>query len=185
MKTPAKSRYSVGADSYRAVVQTLREVQDDLDRPWSLESMAQRAGYDPFHFAHAFRAIVGEAPLLYVRSLRLERAAHDLVFSPEKDLVAIGLEAGYSSSEAFRRAFVKAFNVAPSVIRKNAPTTTALASLSSRTERPAVLRPAPSLRSDRFWWAISSNPQQCPNCASKPAGSLGGLPRSTLYTVEP
>lgn len=117
-KRPRRAEYPVGGATSRAVVEVLRELQDSLDEPWTVDAMARRAGYGVSHFAHAFQAIVGVSPLLYLRSLRLERAAHDLVFTPEKDLFTIGRDAGYASSEAFRRAFVKAFGRAPSAIRR-------------------------------------------------------------------
>jgi len=96
-------------------------VQDALDAPWTLSSMAAMAGYEEHHFAHVFADELGQPPLRYVRGLRLERAAHDLTFSPEKSLDAVGTEAGYASYEAFRRAFVRHFGVAPGAARQRPP----------------------------------------------------------------
>jgi AraC-like DNA-binding protein len=93
-------------------------VQDSLDSPWTLSSMAAMAGYEVHHFAHAFTAAIGQPPRRYVRGLRLERAAHELTFSPEKGLPAVATEAGYSSYEAFRRAFVREFGVPPGAARR-------------------------------------------------------------------
>ncbi|MBL8971567.1 MAG: AraC family transcriptional regulator [Myxococcales bacterium] len=109
--------YAMGPEARVAVMTLLRELQDALDEPWTLAAMAARAGYDPFHFARGFVQVVGQPPLRYLRGLRLERAAHELVFAPEKRLIDIGVAAGYASSEAFRRAFVRAFGVAPAVMR--------------------------------------------------------------------
>ncbi len=153
-------------DAFRAVVHTLREVQDDLDRPWTLDGMARRAGYDAFHFAHAFRTIAGKSPLLYLRELRLERAAHDLVYIPDKPLTEIGREAGYRSSEAFRRAFVRAFGIPPTGVRAKRRRTRHAAHTAPRLRDVAAILPsgvsrppqlvrfgpmhAASLKADRF-----------------------------------
>lgn len=110
--------YAVSPEARVALATLLLELQDSLDEPWTLESMAARAGYDASHFARAFQTVVGQPPLRWLRTLRLERAAHDLVFAAGKDLQAIGLEAGYASHEAFRRAFVRAFGVPPSAMRR-------------------------------------------------------------------
>lgn len=101
----------------QAIARLLPIVQDALDDDWTLATMAARAGYEAHHFAHAFRAAVGVPPVAYVRHLRLERAAHDLVFARDKPLVDVQLEAGYASAEAFRRAFVRAFGGPPSSFR--------------------------------------------------------------------
>jgi Helix-turn-helix domain len=61
--------------------------------------------------------VIGQAPVAYLRVLRLERAAHDLVHMPEKTLLMIAVEAGYSSVEAFRRAFVHVLARSPSAVR--------------------------------------------------------------------
>jgi AraC-like DNA-binding protein len=96
-------------------------VQDSLDTPWTIASMAALAGYEEHYFAHAFAEALGQPPLRYVRGLRLERAAHDLVFAPDRSIQRVGQEAGYASYEAFRRAFVRAFGFSPGVVRKRAP----------------------------------------------------------------
>lgn len=112
-------RSAPAPEAHLAVMTVLLALQDALDEPWTLEMMAARAGYDPFHFARSFHAVVGQPPLRYLRSLRLERAAHDLVFAPERRLIDIGVAAGYTSSEAFRRAFVRSFGVPPSAMRQH------------------------------------------------------------------
>jgi AraC-like DNA-binding protein len=110
--------YAVGPEARAALAALLLELQDTLDEAWTVEAMAARAGYDPSHFARAFQAVVGQPPLRWLRTLRLERAAHDLVFAPGKALEVIAGEAGYTSHEAFRRAFVRAFEVPPSAMRR-------------------------------------------------------------------
>lgn len=94
-------------------------VQDALDEPWTLASMAATAGYAEHYFAHAFARALGQPPLRYLRGLRLERAAHELAFSPEKSLAQVASEAGYGSYEAFRRVFVREFGVPPGEMRSS------------------------------------------------------------------
>ncbi|PCC71806.1 Helix-turn-helix domain-containing protein [Nannocystis exedens] len=110
--------YAVGPEARAALAVLLLELQDALDEPWTLETMAARVGYDPSHFARAFQTVVGQPPLRWLRTLRLERAAHDLVFAPARPLQVVAEEAGYASHEAFRRAFVRAFGVPPSAMRR-------------------------------------------------------------------
>lgn len=144
--------YPLGPEARLAVMTLLLELQDALDEPWTLESMAARAGYDPFHFARGFQRVVGQPPLRYLRSLRLERAAHDLVFMPDKSLLDVGVAAGYSSPEAFRRAFVRLFGIPPSAMRlrpratargRPRPTPVNLARPDGLRGEPAIVRFGP------------------------------------------
>ena len=52
---------SLGPSARLAVMTLLLEVQDALDEPWTLESMAARAGYDPRDLAKMFEAIERES----------------------------------------------------------------------------------------------------------------------------
>jgi len=94
-------------------------IEERLDREPSLEALAELAGFSPFHFHRLFRGLVGETVVAHRRRLLLERAAHRLEHGDE-DLLAIALESGYASHEAFTRAFGKRFGVAPSDYRLQA-----------------------------------------------------------------
>jgi AraC family transcriptional regulator len=128
-------RYTVGDGTFRAIAELVAVLQDGLDTDWSVDSMAAKAGYDVFHFAHAFREVIGVAPAQYLRTLRLERAVHDL-FHEDKSLPTIAGQAGYASVEAFRRAFTRAFGKAPLAYRK-----AGLAWNSPRTQGVTVAQP--------------------------------------------
>lgn len=90
----------------------------DLGADWS--RLAAEACLSPFHFHRTFHALLGETPAEMVRRLRLERAAQQLL---ESDLAVtqIAFDAGYSSLEAFIRAFRAAFGYAPSAFRESRP----------------------------------------------------------------
>ena len=95
------------------LAQLIDQIQRELDQPWRLGDMAQRAGYSPAHLARAFAQVTGCAPASYVRLLRLERAAEQLLYAPERSVLDIALEAGYQSAEAFSRAFKRALGCSP------------------------------------------------------------------------
>jgi AraC family transcriptional regulator len=101
----------------QTIAGVLVRMQQDLERPWNLDEMARLAGYDVYHFAHVFRSVVGFPPRHYVRRLRLERAAHELVNDAERPIAAIADAAGYTSTEAFTRAFRRAFSMPPTAFR--------------------------------------------------------------------
>lgn len=87
-------------------------VEAHLAGDLSLEALARRSGWSPYHLHRRFHAAVGEPPQQYVRRLRLERAAVWLKLSTTS-VTAIALGAGYASHEGFTRAFRARFGVSP------------------------------------------------------------------------
>jgi AraC-like DNA-binding protein len=74
---------------------------------------ASRAFMSRSHFDRVIRAVAGEPPGRFRRRVLLERAAYRLATSSD-GILDIALEAGYSSHEAFVRAFRRAYDVNPS-----------------------------------------------------------------------
>lgn len=105
--------------SSREILQLLRQVRNRLDDDVSLETLAGRAGWSPFHFHRAFRRVVGETPKQYTLRLRLERAAARLA-SGNDPVLAIATATGFASHEVFTRAFRRQFGCTPSAYRTRA-----------------------------------------------------------------
>ena len=122
--------------SERDLLTLLRAIRHRLDANVSLDALATRAGWSPFHLHRAFRRMVGETPKQYTLRLRLEGAAARLLASDDS-IVDVALAAGFSSHEVFTRAFRRHFGRTPAAYRS-----TALAGASPRGAR------APS-RADR------------------------------------
>lgn len=86
----------------------LAALDDELDG----QALAGRAYLSRFHFDRLIAAGVGEGPAAFRRRLLLERAAWRLTGATS--VTDAGLEAGYGSTEAFSRAFSRAYGVTPS-----------------------------------------------------------------------
>jgi AraC family transcriptional regulator len=98
MKPDTRSFYEL------AVEKAIQRVIADLDRALDLQALARVAALSPFHFHRVFRGMVGETPLELHRRLRLERAAHALLFE-DRPVTEIAFAAGYETHESFTRAF--------------------------------------------------------------------------------
>ncbi len=101
-------------DAFATFVDTLAESLDDHDA--SGDDLAARAYLSRFHFDRVVGAAAGETPARLRRRVLLERAAFRLVTS-RATVLEVALEAGYSSNEAFTRAFQRAYGVGPSTWR--------------------------------------------------------------------
>jgi AraC family transcriptional regulator len=95
-------------DRLRALIDVLVESVVD---PAQGDALARRAYFSRFHFDRLVRAAIGETPAAFRRRLLLERAAHEL--GRGEPVAGAAVEAGYTSGEAFSRAFRRAYGVPP------------------------------------------------------------------------
>jgi AraC family transcriptional regulator len=82
----------------------------------SLEEVADIGGVSRYHMTRAFGAATGHSIMRYVRGRRLTEAARALS-SGAPDILAVALQAGYGSHEAFTRAFRDQFGLTPEEVR--------------------------------------------------------------------
>jgi AraC family transcriptional regulator len=82
----------------------------------SLDDIAGCGCVSRFHLSRAFEAATGYAVMRYVRARRLTEAARRLA-SGAPDILAVAIDAGYGSHEAFTRAFREQFGLTPDALR--------------------------------------------------------------------
>jgi transcriptional regulator GlxA family with amidase domain len=116
-----QAQFSAQLAAQTARREPLRELQQWItehpDADLSVESLADRAGLSPRHFARAFQAETGTTPGRYVERVRLEHARR-LLEDTADDVGRISRACGYGTPEAMRRAFVKALGTAPAEYRR-------------------------------------------------------------------
>jgi AraC-like DNA-binding protein len=101
-------------DTFASFVASLADNLDDHGARG--EDLAARVHLSRFHFDRIVSAVAGETPARFRRRVLLERAAYRLVTSG-LGVLEIAVEAGYSSNEAFTRAFRRAYGVGPAAWR--------------------------------------------------------------------
>jgi AraC family transcriptional regulator len=105
----------VDTDTFVRFVDTLAASLDDHEARG--EDLAARAYLSRFHFDRVVAATAGETPARFRRRVLLERAAYRLLTSTA-GILDVAIEAGYSSNEAFTRAFQRAYGAGPSAYRR-------------------------------------------------------------------
>ena len=88
------------------------------DEALTLHALAQRLGYSDYHMTKQFRAITGLSLREYLRTRRLAFALTE-VRDTDRRLLDIALDYGFSSHEAFTRAFKQEYGVTPASYRSN------------------------------------------------------------------
>lgn len=100
-----------------AVRRVVDRMHEDCARPWSLEDLAAEAGLSRTGFAERFRAAMGETPLSYLRTVRLQRAM--LLLSESEDtLEAVAVSVGYQDAFSFSKVFKREVGVSPRAFRQ-------------------------------------------------------------------
>ena len=82
----------------------------------ALEDIAAVGGVSRYHMSRAFGFATGRSVINYVRGRRLSEAARSLA-NGAPDILAVALDAGYGSHEAFTRAFRERFGLTPEAVR--------------------------------------------------------------------
>lgn len=93
-------------------------IEQHLDDELTLDLIAVRAGYSPYHFSRMFLAHTRRTAMDYVRGRRLVRSARRLLAEPDLRLVELALDSGFDSQEAFTRAFKRMFGSTPARFRR-------------------------------------------------------------------
>jgi AraC-like DNA-binding protein len=100
-----------------AVAEALRAIHGHPERPWTVQSLAARAGLSRAPFARRFTETVGSPPLTYLTWWRMTTAAL-LLRESDRPLRAVATRTGYLSEFAFAKAFKREFGVSPGRYRE-------------------------------------------------------------------
>lgn len=100
----------------RPIERAIWFIESHFSRDLTLDEVAQVCGLSRFQMSRLFSHAVGMTVTGYVRGRRLTEAARMLA-DGAPDILAVALQAGYNSHEAFSRAFRAQFGLAPAEIR--------------------------------------------------------------------
>ncbi|WP_137234708.1 AraC family transcriptional regulator [Streptomyces sp. BPSDS2] len=97
--------------------QAMEHIEDHLDEPVEAAELARIAMTSEYHFRRMFSALAGIPLSEYIRRRRLTLAGAE-VLAGERTLLDVAVRYGYSSGEAFARAFRAVHGVGPGEARR-------------------------------------------------------------------
>ena len=120
---PERSPYGAGgrattvSSHFRAVERVILVMRERLDRPLSLQAMAEIALLSPYHFNRVFRLITGVPPCKFLTVLRME-AAKRLLITTDLTVSDVCFGIGYNSLGSFSRDFTRLVGLSPTSLRR-------------------------------------------------------------------
>ena len=98
------------------IARALWFVESHFAQEITLDEVAAVAGVSRYHLSRTFGLATGRGLMAYVRGRRLSEAAKALA-AGAPDILAVALDWGYGSHEAFTRAFRDQFDLTPDAVR--------------------------------------------------------------------
>lgn len=95
----------------------LNYARQHLNRPLSVEELAESVHLSPRQFSRVFTAETGQSPAKAIESLRLE-AARLMIEQSRHSLDVIAKETGFRDRRHMREAFIRGFGMPPQAIRR-------------------------------------------------------------------
>lgn len=93
-------------------------IQKNLEQPLSINIVASKSGYSPWHLQRLFKQQTGDSLAKYIRKERLQNAAGELI-STSRSIADIACQYQFDSHQSFSRAFKKMFSMTPTTYRKS------------------------------------------------------------------
>ncbi len=99
------------------VRQAVELLHADTGQAWTLDDLARRVGVSRTSLAGKFREAMGDTPLNYLRTLRMQKAMQ-LLASTDAGLEQVATQLGYTDAFSFSKVFKKVVGIAPREFRR-------------------------------------------------------------------
>lgn len=108
--------YKISTDGGICLYRVIKYINSNLHTSISVEETAERFGYSKWYFCEAFKRYTGQTFVEYVRRIRMQKAALDVLDG--KKVLEVALAYGYDTPSGFNKAFIKQFGCYPTEYRK-------------------------------------------------------------------
>lgn len=103
-------------DYVKKIEDSLKFIENNLSKNITLDILAENAHFSRFHFHRIFHAVTGKSVMEYIRQRKLENSVNELMHS-DRDIIDIGMEAGFEYQQSYTRAFKNEFGFTPAECR--------------------------------------------------------------------
>jgi len=100
-------------DNKQRIEKVKKYIDKNVSNKLPLSELANIANFSPFHFQKLFKSIVKETPKQYIKRIRLEASAHQIVNNINITILEVAVNNGFNSLAAFSRAFKNYYGISP------------------------------------------------------------------------
>jgi len=105
-------------DAWENVGEIVRYIENNYDKPLTLETLASLSHYSRRHFTRLFREVCGVSPMEYLNKIRIKNAS-DLLVKSDMSIKQISRLCGFEDNNLFSRRFKEAYKISPSDYRRS------------------------------------------------------------------
>ncbi|WP_018932413.1 helix-turn-helix transcriptional regulator [Gracilibacillus lacisalsi] len=128
-------------DHYEVIERALKYIEDNIEEPLSVESVADSFNMSKYYFHRLFSAMMGYSLNHYILTRRLN-ASLKLMQNDDLSLTDIAYQLNFGTQSSFTRAFKRQYGITPSSLRGND------GKLPQRSIPPVVKRPIKNINGD-------------------------------------
>lgn len=99
------------------VMKVISAVSADMQKPFSLQEIAEKCGYNKNHIINIFKKETGKTPYAYITDMKISKAKR-LLLNSDASLSQISMECGFGDYINLYKAFVKAEGIPPLAWKK-------------------------------------------------------------------
>lgn len=103
--------------SKRIIIEAIDYIKEHLEEELTVEEIAKHCSFSKYYFNRLFKSEVGESVYAFIKRLRIERSAFQMVRETDKSITEISANYGYSSSN-YSTAFKKHYKKSPVSLKK-------------------------------------------------------------------
>ncbi|QOR35768.1 AraC family transcriptional regulator [Clostridium sp. 'deep sea'] len=100
------------------IIKAINYILENLAEDLTVEQIAEHCHFSKYYFNRLFKSVVGESVYAFIKRLRIEKSALQIIVEHNKTITEIGNRFGYSSSN-FSTAFKQRYGKSPLEFKRN------------------------------------------------------------------
>lgn len=96
----------------------IEQINNNLDKKLSIQELAERSSFSPFHFHRIMKGLLGESIGNFITRTRVETVARLIRYS-NLEIQEIAYSVGYDTPSSLNKIFKQYYNISPSEYRNN------------------------------------------------------------------
>ncbi len=113
-----KKQHQISNTTVTRICDAIVYVEENLDKKLTLEKVAQKAFFSPYHFHRLFRVVTNETLQNFINRKRIEKAASYLLHQKENTVTEVSELVGYSNLSSFSKSFKKFYGISPTKFKE-------------------------------------------------------------------